>query len=271
MADSTETQTKTAPASGAASSSDAANSNAGSDTSQTSNTGTVDTGSDAGKSTASDEASGAADGGERQRPGRAERRISELTKREKELQTELEEKNSLLERLSKTPVDDSKINFPDYSGVDQITPDQLKKDILATANQLVDARMNLLGSALLDRVDAKEISSKSAEAISSTITKYSVLNPNSDDYDEDLDKELSAAYGEARSKNPSYSFTTFIKPFERLLEQSSTTEKSTSTTESSSRGRSAARPSAATRRSANEFPADGTAAQMEEWFAKNRG
>lgn len=269
MADS-ETITKPAPASGAAPSSDAADSNAGSDSPKTPDP-IVDKGNGEGKPAASDDASGAAGDGERQRPGRAERRISELTKREKELQTQLEEKNTLLERLSKAPVDQSKIKFPDYSGVEQITPDQLKKDILDTANQLVDARMNLLGSALLDRVDAKETSSKSEEAIRSTITKFSVLNPTSDDYDEDLDKELSTAYGEARSKNPSYSFTTFIKPFERLLEQSSTTDsKGSASTTESSRGRSAARPTA-TRRAANEFPANGTAAEMEKWFAQNRG
>ena len=267
----TETQTQASPAASADPSSGAATSQAGSDSQQTSNTTTVDSGKDAGKSTASDEASGADSDGDRQRPGRAERRISELTKREKELQTELEQKNSLLERLSKTPVDDSKINFPDYSGVEQITPDQLKKDILATANQLVDARMDLLGSALLDRVDQKETSSKSSEAIRSTITKYSVLNPESEEYDKDLDTELSAAYAEARSKNPTYSFTTFIKPFERLLEQSSTTSQDTSKTETSSRGRAANRSrSVGSNRTANEFPTNGTSAQMEEWFAKNR-
>jgi hypothetical protein len=271
MAETTEAQ-KTAPASGASTTPNEANSNAGSDPSQTSSAATVDSGSDAGKSTASDEADGAADGGERQRPGRAERKISELTKREKELETQLEEKNSLLERLIKTPVDQNNIEFPDYSGVEQITQDQLKKDVLGTATQVVDARMNLLGSALLDRIDQKEVSTKSTEAIQSTILKYDFLNPAHEDvYDEELDKDLSAAYAEARKNNPSYSFTTFIKPYERIWDKSSTTEKSTSTTESSSRGRSAARPSTATRRSANEFPADGTAAQMEEWFAKNRG
>ena len=265
----TKTQTQTAPASGDDSSSNTSVSNAGSDSQQTSNSGVVDTGSDAGKSTASDDAGGAGSDGERQRPGRAERRISELTKREKELQTELEQKNTLLERLSKTPVDQSNIKFPDYSGVEQITPDQLKKDILDTANQLVDARMNLLGSALLDRVDQRDTSAKSEDAIRSTIAKYDVINPDSENYDREQDLEVASAYAEARKGNPSYSFTTFIKPYERLWNQSSTTEKSTSTTESN-RGRSAARPTA-TRRSANEFPADGTAADMEKWFAQNRG
>ena len=143
---------------------------------------------------------------------------------------------------------------------------------MATANQLVDARMDLLGSALLDRVDQKEVSTASTNAIKSTIEKFSVLNPESEDYDQDLDRDLSASYAEARSKNPSYSFTTFIKPFERLLEQSSTTSKDASKTESSSRSRSAPRSrSVATSRSSNEFPETGTAEQMEKWFAQNRG
>ena len=263
-----QTQNNAAPASNASASSEDANSNAGSGSLQTPNP-IVDKGTGEGKSTDRDESGGAAGDGERQRPGRQERRISELTKREKELQTELEEKNSLLERLSETPLDSSKIKFPDYSTVDQVTPDQLKKDILDTANQLVDARMNLLGSALLDRVDQKDVSAKSEDAIRSTITKFSVLNPESDDYDHDLDTELSASYAEARSKNPSYSFTTFIKPFERLLEQSSTTSKDTSKTGSSSRGRAANRSTAPVRRG-NEFPESGTAAEMEKWFANNR-
>lgn len=267
----TQTQTQDSPAAVADSSSNSAASQAGSDSLQTSNTGVVDTGNDAGKSTASDDASGAGGDGDRQRPGRAERRISELTKRNKELEVDNEQKNSLLDRLSKTPVDESKITFPDYSGVEQITPDQLKKDILATANQLVDARMDLLGSALLDRVDQREVSTKSEASIRSTITKFSALNPDSDDYDRDLDVELSTAYAEARSKNPSYSFTTFIKPFERLLEQSSTTSQDTSKTGPSSRGRAANRSRSVPTRSANEFPEGGSAQQMEEWFAKNRG
>jgi hypothetical protein len=269
MADS-QTQTKVTPASNVDSSSSSTNSNAVSDSLQTSNSFQIEGTSNEGNSDSSDGKNGAPSDGDRQRPGRAERRISELSKRNKEVETELEQKNSLLERLSKTPVDSNSIQFPDYSGVDQVTPEQLKKDILSTANQLVDARMNLLGSALLDRVDQKETSTKSEEAIRNTIDKFSTLNPESDDYDRDLDVELSTAYAEARSKNPSYSFTTFIKPFERLLEQSSTTEKSASKTGSSSRSRAANRNRSTPLRSSNEFPSNGTTAEMETWFANNR-
>lgn len=274
MADTTEqTQTQTAPASGAASSSNAAVSNAGSDSLQTPNTATVDSGNGEGKSSSSDGSDGASGDGDRQRPGRSERRISELASKNKELEDKLVARDQLLQKLTGTPVDESKINFPDYSGVTEVTPDQLKKDILATATQLVDARMNLVGETLLDRVEQRDVSARSENAIRSTIEKYSVLNPESEDYDHDLDVELSTAYAEARSKNPSYSFTTFIKPMERLLEQSSTTDgKSASTTESSSRGRSANRSrNVATSRSSNEFPANGTAAEMEKWFDQNRG
>ena len=265
-----QTQTQGTPASSADSSSSSATSNAVSDSLQTSNGSQIEGTSNVGNSDSSDGSNGAAGDGDRQRPGRAERRISELTKRNKEVEAQLEEKNSLLERLSKTPVDPNSIQFPDYSGVEQVTPEQLKKDILSTANQLVDSRMNLLGSALLDRVDQKEITTQSSEAIKNTISKYSALNPESEDYDQELDNELSTAYAEARSKNPSYSFTTFIKPFERLLEQSSTTEKSASTTESSSRGRAANRNRTVPSRTTNEFPTNGTAQEMEAWFANNR-
>jgi hypothetical protein len=271
MADSTvQTQNNGSATATAPASSEGAASNVASDSSQTANS-TVDTSNAEGKSNASDGSAGAAGEGDGQRPGRAERKISELTKREKELQSELEQKNTLLERLSKTPIDANNIKFPDYSQVEQVTPELLKKDILDTANQLVDARMDLLGSALLDRVDQKEVSTKSEEAIRSTISKYSVLNPDSEDYDHDLDVDISTSYAEARKGNPSYSFTSFIKPYERLLETSSTTEKSTSKTESSSRGRSANRSRTVPTRSSNEFPEGGTAAQMEEWFAQNRG
>lgn len=274
MADTTEqTKNTTAPASGAAATSDAAVSNAGSDSPQTPNTATVDSGKGEDKSGSSDGGDGSSGDGDRQRPGRSERRISELSSKNKELEDKLVARDELLEKLTKTPVDQNSIKFPDYSGVTEVTPYQLKKDILDTATQLVDARMNLVGNTLLDRVDQRDVSARSENAIRSTIEKYSVLNPESDDYDHDLDVELSTAYAEARSKNPSYSFTTFIKPMERLLEQSSTTDdKSASTTGSSSRGKSAQRSrNAATSRSSNEFDASWSAERMEKWFADNRG
>ena len=272
MSDTTaQTQNATTPAGSAPASSDGAVSNAGSDSLQTANTATVDSGNAGGKSAASDDAGGAAGDGDRQRPGRSERRISELAKQNKELEAKLEEQQTTLQKLMANPVDPSSIKFPDYSGVSEVTPDQLKKDILETATQLVDARMNIVGQTLLDRVDQRDVSSKSEGAIRTTIEKYSVLNPESDDYDHDLDTELSTAYAEARAKNPSYSFTTFIKPFERLLEQSSTTSNDASKTESSSRGRTAQRNRSTPTRTANEFNPNWDSATMEKWFANNRG
>lgn len=264
-----QTQTQGTPAGTADSSSNTAVSNAGSDSLQTV-TPNVDTGSAEGNSDSSDGSNGAAGDGDRQRPGRAERRISELSSKNKELEDKLAKQSSLMEKLNANPVDANSIKFPDYSQMDQVTPDQLKKDILDTATQLVDARMNLVGSELLNRVDQKETSAKSEQAIRETINKYSVLNPESDDYDKDLDSELSAAYAEAREKNPSYSFTSFIKPFQRILDQSSTTSTDTPKTGSSRRSQSANRATTPVRRG-NEFPENGSAADMEKWFAQNRG
>lgn len=271
MAESTvEAKTQPAPASGVGSTPDPANSSAGSDPSQTSNAGKVDTGSDAGKSTASDEASGAADGGERQRPGRQERRISELSSKIKGLEAELDQKNQLAESLQQSAVDPSKIKFPDYSQVEQVTPEQLKQDIISTAEQIVDLKMQAAGTALEQKLTQGQAIDKSSAAIEAAINKYPALNPNSEDYDRDLDVEITDAYASVLQKDPSYSFTKFIKPFERILEASDTTSKDTSKTEPSSKGRSANRPNVPVRRS-NEFPENGTAEEMEKWFADNRG
>jgi len=268
MADS-QTQTQTAPASSDEAPSASPVSNAGSDPSQTSNTAPVVGGNDEGKSAASDEASGAADGGDRQRPGRAERRISELSSTIKKLESELAEKNKLADSLNGAPVNPSSIKFPDYSQMSEITPDQLKQDIIKTAEQIVDLKMTAAGTALEQKLTQGQAVEKSAAAIESAIKKYPALNPQSDDYDREMDLEITEAYAEVLKRDPSYSFSKFIKPFERILDVSDTTEKSASKTEPSS-GRRANRPNTPVRRS-NEFPAGGTTEEMEKWFANNRG
>lgn len=257
----TETQTKPASASGATSSSDGASSNVGSDSPQTS-TEVVDKGSDGGKSASSDGDSGAVGDGER-RPGRAERRISELTKTIKELEDKVAEVS-----LQGAPVDPSKVELPDYSKMAEVTPEQLKTDIIKAAEQIVDAKMAAAGKELQSNLTQQQAIAKSGEAIDAAISKYPVLNPSSEEYDAALDNEITEAYADVLQKDPSYSFTKFIKPFVRILEPSDTTPKGTSKTEP--RGRAANRATAPVRR-ANEFPEGGTAEQMEEWFAQNRG
>lgn len=268
----TETKTKTAPASSDASSSDASISNAVSDSPQTQGP-IVDKGTSAGKATASDEASGAAGDGDRQRPGRAERRISELTSEIKKLESELADKNKIADSLSKAAVNPADIKFPDYSQLDQVTPEQLKSDIIKTAEQIVDLKMQAAGTALEAKLTQGQAVEKSAQAIENAIKKYPALNPSNEGYDEELDKEITAAYAEVIRKDPTYSFSSFIKPFERILDSSDTNvDKTASTTEPSSsrRGRSANRPNVPTRRS-NEFPEGGSLEEMEKWFANNRG
>lgn len=265
-----ETITKGAPAGTGDGTSPSGTPDAGTDSSKTT-TPVVENGGVEDKSKAGDAADGAANDGVR-RPGRAERRISELTKRNKELETGLEERNVLLRKLSESPVDQSKIDMPDYSKVDTVTPDLLKSDILKAANQIVDQKMDVLGNMLIDRVEQRDVSARSDDAIAATIAKFPKLNPNSEEYDEELDDEIADSWNEAKKNNPTYSFTSFIKPYERLLGQSSTTgtdNGATSKTESS-RGTSANRSTAPVRRS-NDFPETGTAAEMEAWFAKNRG
>ena len=119
-------------------------SNAGSDSTQPANGAVVDSASaeDKDNSAASDGQDGA-DGadGVRQRPGRAERTIKQLSAQIKELQAQFEQQNSLQQQLQNTSVDTSKVTLPDYSQMTEITPDQLKTDIINAASQIVDIKM----------------------------------------------------------------------------------------------------------------------------------
>lgn len=247
-----------------------ASSKAGSESSQPIKTEVgTETVEDKGNSAASDGQDGAdSEDGVRQRPGRAERKIGELTKQIKEMETQLAQKDSLATKLTATPVDASQVNLPDYSQMSEVTPDQLKKDIINAASQIVDLKMQTTANVLEQKLTQKDASEKSALAIESAINKYPVLNPNDEDnYDGDLDKEISDAYAEVLKKDPTYPFSKFIKPMERFLE-SNTTSKDT-TTKESNRGRSANRAGAQSR---GQKPFDEmNTTEMEAWFAAKRG
>lgn len=232
----------------------------------------VDTGSaeGKGKSAASDEQDGADSAGAgRARPGRAQRTISELTSKIKELESALDEQGNLSTQLQKTPIDSSQVNLPDYSQMTEITPDQIKKDIITAASQIVDLKMQTTANALETKLTLKQAAEKSAQAIEATLKKYPVLNPESEDYDQGLDKEISDSYAEILQKDPGYSFAKFIKPMERFLESQSKSSESTASSETSSRGTSANRSSGQSR-SLKQFSPEMTTAEMEAWFASKR-
>lgn len=263
-----DTDAKVTSASDATASSDVATSKAGLNTSQPTKDAGVEanTVEDKGNSGASDE-SGGADSEQtgRSRPGRAERRISELSARVKEQQDKINEQNSLINRLSRDTVDASKINLPDYSQMTEITPDQLKQDVVKAASQIVDLKMATVGSV----VDAKIASRDVESEIRSAINKYPVLDPNSDYYDKELDEDISNTFVGIRDKDPTYSFASFLKPMERFLaDQSNVKSQDTANSEVRNRGTSANRASGNTK-PAKAF-AEMNLQEMEAYFASKR-
>lgn len=270
MADQDTAQNDGTAAVASANATDAA-STAGQNPTQPADAG-VDTGSaeDKGKSAQSDAGDGAdSDGAGRARPGRAQRTISELTSKIRELETALDQQGQLSTQLQKTPVDASQVNLPDYSQMTEITPDQIKKDIITAASQIVDLKMQTTANVLETKMGLKQAAEKSAQAIEATLKKYPVLNPESEDYDGELDKEISDSYAEILQKDPSYSFSKFIKPMERFLESQSKSSESTGSSETSSRGTSANRASGQSR-SLKQFSPEMSTGEMEAWFASKR-
>lgn len=260
-----QTQNQSAPASAAADTSNAASSNAGSDSTQTAN-GVVDDASAVGNSSSRDGSDGASDDGERNRPGRAERKIKDLTTKVKELQAELAQNDSLTSRLQGTPIDTSKVNLPDYTQMTEITPDQLKKDIITAATQIVDLKMATTASALDEKITRKDSAANALREIADAKKKYKVLNESNDNYDQELDERIGNGYFAIFKNDPNYSFSEYLKSFEPILEVADKTSSDTSNR--GVRGTSANRGQTA-RRGQKSFEEMSTT-EMEQYFASKR-
>ena len=272
MADSETTQ-NTTTAGGASDSSSDVSSNAGAEALQPTNSVEVGNGNveDNGNSEQSDAANGAdSSDGARQRPSRAERRISELTKTIKDLEKQLQQPNQLYNELTKSPVNNSSVQLPDYSNLTEITPDQIRQDIISAASQIVDLKMQTTAQVLESNLTRTQAYEKRALEIEKAEAKYSALNPNSEDYDEDLVHEITDSYSEIFAKDPTVSFTKFIQPLTRLLDSASNTKpKGANNPEVSSKGKSAIKPTATPTKSQKPFE-QMTASEMEQYFASKR-
>jgi len=271
MADSEQTQNTTL-AGGASDSSSDVSSNASAETLQPSNAN-VDNGIDEGNSNS--DSSDGSDGvdssdGARQRPSRAERRISELTSKIRELEDALQHPSNLQETLSNTQVNPSSVQLPDYSMMAEVSPEQIKADIINAASQIVDLKMQTTAKVLESNLTRQQAVEKRAQEIEKAEQKYSVLNPNNEDYDEDLVHEITESYSEIYSKDPTLSFTKFLQPLTRLLDSASNTKpKGANNQEVSSKGKSAIKPSNSPSKSQKPFE-QMTASEMEQYFASKR-
>jgi len=271
MADSETTQ-NTTTAGGATDSSSDVSSNAGAEALQPTNAN-VDNGivEAKGNSDSSDESNGAeGSDGVRQRPSRAERRISELTTRIKELEGALQQPSTLTQELSNNQVSPSSVQLPDYSQMSEITPDQIKQDIINAASQIVDLKMQTTAKVLESNFTRQQSADKRAVEIEKAEQKYSVLNPNSEDYDEDLVHDITESYGDVYAKDPTYSFTKFLQPLTRVLDSmSNTTGKPSNNQEVSSKGKAANKPTSSPAKSQKPFESM-TSKEMEQYFASKR-
>ena len=271
---STQTQKSSAPASTSPASSDGDPSNAGSESQQPTNAARVDTSSveDKGKSAASDEQDGADSGdGVRQRPGRQERRINELTQKIKELEATRTKSSQLQEQLQRTPIGD--VTVPDFTNRDNITYEDYKKDVITAASQIVDLKLQTTANVLESKIITQNAAEKAAREIETAQNRYSVLNPDSEDYDEDLVHDITENYGSIFAKDPSFSFAEYLKPMSRFLQSESNTKGSNKTaTESESNKGTAANRAGATssRKGSGNFDPNWSTERMEEWFASKR-
>lgn len=171
--------------------------NAGNQASQS-----IDANQQVGNSGQSDADNGAAQGGEdtRQRPNRAERRIgalhSELAEEFSRRQA-AEEENARLKAMLEQPLG-NRVQMPDYSNVDQVTPEQLKQDIINTADQIVKIRLEEGLRQNAQQLSQRQANDRVLGDIDTVIRDYPSLDPNNEEtYNEPLDKYLSGTFQRA--------------------------------------------------------------------------
>jgi len=247
-----QTQTGT-PAGTAGASSDPASSTKPDPTSsQPADAATVDGGSaeDNRNAAASDgQNGGQSDDGGRNRPGRAERRINELTKELRAAEAKATEKDSLIEQLQKTPINPSDVPLPDYSKMAEITPDQLKTDIIGAADKIATLRTAQAFNEFGDKLTRRDAAGKALQEIAQAKRDNKVLDEgNPETYNADIDEKLGDTFKRIYDRDPSYSFLEHTETFlpGLIAEQNA---RDGTTTGAGARGRSANRSTASSRRS----------------------
>ncbi len=261
-----ETQTQTATASSQSASSADGVSNAGSTTSQPTDASTVDTGSvEVNGNSGSSDGSDGADSGDsgRQRSGKAERRISELTARIKELEANrLKDTDAVAQYLTQAQ---SNPSLPDYTGVDEVYPAQIAKDVYSAISKELDAKIAGTTGLLQNRIAFTNAVQRNIIEAEQARNQYPVLNEaNPDSYDPDLAKEIDDGFVEIFEVNPNYSYANHVKKFKSLLGRAKTNSGTTEQTPQAVRQQAQAKRS-------TEFSKNMTTEEMKQWFASRRG
>ncbi len=259
-----ETQTQTAPAGSADGSSPSATANAGSTNPQPAGAGQVvpDYGGGNGNSDPSDGGDGA-DGGDsgRQRSGKAERRIGELTARIRELEAQKAKDSDVITQLLAS--NHAAPNLPDYSGEDEVPVAKVAKDVYEAVSKELDAK--LAGS--LGVIDNKNKITASARQniveAQQARRDYSVLDESSENFDPDLASEIDDGFIRMFNIDPSYSYADHLKTYKSVL--GSRARSTTGTTGSPQAVRQQAQP-----KRSQEFNQNMTTDEMKAWFAARR-
>lgn len=220
----------------------------GSNSTQVDDTAQVDAGDSTagGKTGSSDEGNGTSSKeGERARPSRAERRISELSKladASQKRNANLEEENSRLRDQLEDPIKAADVRLPDYSQQDNVTPDQLKQDIVSAADQIVKLRMEQYIPANNQEMTVRQYREKAYEDIKSATRKHVELDPDSEQYEPELDKFLAATYDKVFRADPSYRFRELVNDvFKQRVGRGQTNTKQTDETKADKSSKTALR------------------------------
>lgn len=237
--------------------------------------GMVDAGSSEGnRNSGSSDGSGGGDSsdGGRNRPGRAERRISELTSRIKELEAQQSKGSDLSQQLMASRISPSQVQLPDYSQMTEVTPAQIQADIVKAAEQIVDIKMGALATTLDQKVTRKDAAGRALQEIAKAKEQYSVLNENDEEhYNAELDESIGNGYFEIFKNNPNYSFTEYLKSFKPVLDLANTAASDGATRGvGTNRGTGAIRPAASSRRS-QKSPYDMSLDELEAYIHSQNG
>lgn len=244
-------------------------SNAGVNASQS-----VDANTQVGNSGPSDGDNGAAQGSDdaRQRPNRTERRIGalhgELADSLSKAQ-ELADENARLKAMLERPIG-NQVNMPDYSNVDQVTPEQLKQDIINTADQIVKIRLEEGLRQNAQVLTQRQSNDRVLSDIDSVIKDHPELDPSNEErYDETLEKYLVGSFQRAYKGDNSYRLKDHVEEYFRANPNA---QRQTNNNPSSSSDKSVAavRPNGSRSNTGGKSIDDMTAEEYRSYITANR-
>ncbi len=265
-----ETQTQGTSASAGSTPSVDQSANAGPNNSQPTNAPSVDTGrvEANGNSESSDGTDGSnSESNGRQRPNRAERRISELTTQIRQLEAEKLQNSNVVSQLLQTPPQAG--NLPDYNGVDEVYPSQIAKDVYEAVSKSIDAKLTGTANVLQNQVLFSNAVQRNIVEAEKARNDFPVLNENNpDSFDPDLTKEIDNGFLEIFNKDPNYSYAKHISIYKSVLGKPNTSSKGTDTTTSTS-GQALRQGASSNRKT--EFNKNMSLTEMQDWFKGRRG